>query len=472
MKRVGLTAAIILLTLLTVFVMQSQRMNETVQLWKKYNIIYISTDYSEQEIFDLCSNNGIDEIIARQNSLFSVKNRMVPTLSAYGYDGFTSETMRNFFFSDKSQKYFLFYIPEENLASAGSCLEKEHIPFGIDAAAEYPALCPIVCFAAFILLILLNRVDFTKALCLLPLISVSYAVPFYSVAAAVCCMVFIYMICDLYERRSGALRMILKNTALFVILFDCLASLCMSGLKAILLFIFALIISGAFLFIRKSFKAISYNESHFKSVPIINARWIKKDSRYNMASLTAMLSICVCFLVLSLFSGITGTGSNSQDLLLPSPSVYTEDEGFTASAYDELKSLHATDRNPDLSDFLNEKWYAQTAAYRKVTASFETAKAGDTITFPYFFDDGNGIMKENDQILFSFDDEWISSTATEFGKKEGIERLLVSQEGFYTTDYASSGKLEVSSLILPAVALCVLCFLVLAVIYCSKRLKK
>lgn len=471
MKRVGLTAAVILISLLSVFLMYSQRLHETVQLWKSYNIVYVSNDFSEQEVFDICNDEGAGGIISRQNSLFSVKNRMVPTLDPYTNEGFSSESMRNFFFRDKSDSYFLMYVPEESLTAAVNALNKAKIPFGIDASAEYPALCPILCFAAFLLLILLNRVDFTKALCMLPLVAVSYAVPFYSVAAAICCVLFVFIICDLYEKRSGAMRILLRTVSLYAAMAAGLIAAAMSGVKAMLLFIAGLILSGALLFIRERFKLISEQKSHFRPVLIINARWINKKQRYNMKTLGSMLCICSCFLILSLFSGILSTGIRSQDLLLPSPSVYTEAEGFTAAAYDELEACHVKDRTPDLTDFLNEKWYAETAAYRKVNVPYTTAKAGETIKLPSFIE-VDGLMVERDKTLFKFDDAYVSSAAADFSSRSGVEKLLVDQDGFYTTDYASTGKLETSSLIMPATALCVLCFLVLAVVYFVKRLKK
>lgn len=471
MKRVGLTAAAIIIAVLSLFLMYSQKLEEKVQLWTHYNIIYVSNDYSINDVLDVCNKAGVSGVISKENSLFSVKNRMVPTLQPYENEGYTSETIRDFFFHDKSEKYFLLYIPQENLQLAADSLKKAHISFGIDASVEYPILCPILCFAAFLLLMIINRVNVTKAVCLIPLVAVSYAVPFYSISSAVLCMLFIWCICDLYEKRNGAIKAILKKPALWIALAAGIVSAAFSGRKALLLFA-AGIVSSIILFVLRFFIAKSSKDNcHFQPVLIINAKWINPERRYNLKSLLTTLVSCICFLVLSVFSGSVNAGIKSQDLLLPSPSGYTESSGFTAQAYSELSDMHDEARNPDLTDFLNEKWYAETAAYRKVNASYETVVADEKVVLPSF-KEVDGLIVEKDKTLFKFNDGYISSAAEEFNSREGVERLLVSEEGFYSTGYATSGKKEISALIVPATMICAACFLILVFVYCIKRLKK
>lgn len=471
MKRVGYITAAILTAFLTLLLMYTCRLQETVQLWKHYNIIYISSEYNEELIFDLFPDNQVEGVIAKENSLFSVKNHMLPTLVPYDNEGFTSESMRSFFFKDKSDSYFLFYVPEENLDKAVSVLNKEKIPFGIDAASEYPVLCPILCFAAFFLLMFINRIDFIKTLCLLPLIAVSYAVPFYSVASTVCCFLFAFIIIDLYDGRKGALKVLCRKFAVYFALAAGMTAAALSGKKAFILCLAGLFSSCILLFLYRLSIKDSKTRQHFTPVYIITAPWINSKKRYNLKTLSTMAVFCVCFLILSQFSGILQVGTNTKDLLLPSPSGYTENEGFTASAYKELSDLHGINREPDLTDFLNEKWYAETAAYRKVNSSYKTAEAGEDILLPYF-EEEEGRIVEKDKVLFSFDDDWLASKTEEYTHSDGIEKLLVSEDGFFETGYASTGKIETSAFIFPATAICAICFLLLTALYLIKRHKK
>lgn len=471
MKRIALYASIAVAFFLSLFLMYSQKIHDTVQLWKRYNIVYISTGYTESDIYSLLLSDGAEGIISRENSHFEVRNNMLPTLKPYANEGFTSESIRSFFFNDESAAYFLFYVPEESLEQVIMTLNKEKIAYGIDATAEYPVLCPILCFAAFILLMLINRIDFTKALCLLPVLAVSYAVPFYSVAASICCFLFIFCIADIYDSREGALHAILKKAALYLVTAAGIASICFSGLKASLLMCAGIASSAIIFYLRWLIIKTKKDSCHFQPVNIITARWIDSGRRYNLKTLLSLAATCSCFLILSFLSGFTGPGIKTQDLLLPSPSEYTEQEGFTASAYDEISGKHAVGRNPDLTDFLNEKWYAETAPYRKVNTTYKTAAGGEKVTLPSFTET-DGYIIENDQVLFTFDDAYVTSATDGFAEREGIEKLLVSQDSFFSTDYASTGKIEVSPLNIPAVAICVSCFIILAVVYLLKRHKK
>lgn len=471
MKRIVLTLTALLIAFLSLFLMYSLKLEEKVQIWSHYNVVYISHDYSESDVFALCRNEGVEGIISKENSLFSVKNHMLPTLKPYENEGFTSQSMRDFFFKDKSESYFLLYVPSESLEQLSKVLKKENIPFGVDATVEYPVLCPILCFASFLVLMFVNRIDFIKALCLIPFIAVSYAVPFYSVSAGIICLLFVFCIADLYELRHGAIRTILKKPSLWLSLIAGLAAASFSGKTAILLFIAGLASSAVLLCIRFIIVRQKMNECHFKSVYIVNAKWINVHRRYNAKTLLTMAVSCICFVILSFFSLSPVAGINPKDLLLPSPSGYTDTADFSASAYEQLRDMQAEERNPDISDFLNEKWYAETAAYRKVNDSFKTAEADEKILLPSFME-SDGRIVEKDRTVFSFNDDYVVSAAQEFEKMEGIEKLLVSEDGFYTTGYASSGKKETSALILPATVLCAFCFLLLFAVYCIKRLKK
>lgn len=472
MKRVGLITAAILIAFLSLFFMHTQKMHESVQLWEHYNIVYIPSNYSEAQIYEFLLSNGAEGVISKENSLFSVKNAMLPTLPPYNNEGFTSESIRSFFFKDQANTCFLFYVPESSLENVTAILNKGKIPFGVDAAAQYPVLCPILCFSAFLILMLLNRVHFTKALCLLPLVTVSYAVPFYSVSAAICCFLFVFMIIDLYEGRKGAVRVLCRKVFIYLVFTAGVIASVMSGRKSMLLCLTGLGTSCILLFLRDLTVKEAKEKEHFLPVSIITAPWINIRKRYNGKTLVTLGVFMACFVILSLFSGFLDAGTNAQDLLLPAPSGYTVSEGFTASAYAELAASHTEDRKPDLTDFLNEKWYAETAAYRKVNYGYKTAEAYEEIVLPSFTEDESGLIIKNDKVVFKFDDSWISSTAEDYGNSSGVENLLVSQSGFFGTGYSSSGKYEYPPFVLPAAAVCALCFLILIVVYVIKRLKK
>lgn len=468
MKRFLLTAAALLIALLSLFMLHTFRLQETVQIWKHYNVMYISSAYSEHDIVSLCRNAGSEGLISRDSSLFQVQNRMVPSLKPYSADGFTSESMRDFFFSDQTKSYFLLYIPEDSLEITRNALDEAHIPYGMDASVTYPILCPVLCFIAFLTIMIMNRINWRKVLCLIPLVAVSYAVPFYSVTAAILCMLFIFSISDMYIKRKGAVHILLRKVTLLTVFICGITAAALSGTKALLLFLAALAVSMILLNITHTVKEMALQNVYFNPVLIVPAKWINPEKRYNQKTLVTLSVFCLCFTILTFFSGFSVKGISSQDLLLPSPSVYTESEGFTTTAYAELSDIHSEERSPDMTDFLNEKWYADTAAYRKVSSSFRTAEAGEAVTLPSFRENG-GLIEENDRIVFSFNDAYISSAAEDFSMREGIESLLVSEGGFFSTGYASTGKMEVSAFVMPAAALCAAAFLILLLAYEIKR---
>jgi len=77
---------------------------------------------------------------------------------------------------------------------------------------------------------------------------------------------------------------------------------------------------------------------------------------------------------------------------------------------------------------------------------YKSISYGDVIRFPTFSKTSNGLVKQDSIDLFSFDEDFLSSSISEFEKSNGIEQLLVSQKPYTNITYSSGGKTETTIL--------------------------
>ena len=106
--------------------------------------------------------------------------------------------------------------------------------------------------------------------------------------------------------------------------------------------------------------------------------------------------------------------------------------GFSKKAFDELKKIRTGDDLPDLGNLISDTWNAKVIPFTRLGLS---PQENDRVSFNDFSVDENGVVTEQDGLVFNFDDEFIKSVIS-FRTSPSIEDLLYSQGRFITASYA------------------------------------
>ena len=444
----------LLLTITSLFLIYILRVVPSVKIWDSYKIFYVDKSVDIETVF---SNSNLNsKIISKSNQTYPSSSKITPIMGEYTLRNFTSKQLRDVFFEDMDSKYQLFYVKNDISKSVADFLNSQNISFGTDNNATVPIVCPIVCFVLTFLLWFLSKSKIRFLINKLPFILMAYAIPYYSVGIAICCFISFYFVADLYLVRKDWKSSFVKQPILLILgtISIILISLC--GLRAILLFLFSLISSFSILYIFSSIP--NRNLYGFFMKEILPSRYLNKKKRINAKFFgLSLISVIVLFMFFIISSNFVSDISEN-NLFLPAPSEYTSEDlpSSLEENYKSIKSninLAATNTEkksaelPNVFDFVEENWILQTYPYQVLDLNFyKSISYGDVIRFPTFSKTSNGLVKQDSIDLFSFDEDFLSSSISEFEKSNGIEQLLVSQKPYTNITYSSGGKTETTIL--------------------------
>ena len=142
-------------------------------------------------------------------------------------------------------------------------------------------------------------------------------------------------------------------------------------------------------------------------------------------------------------------------MFLPSPSGYTNTDFFTnlEDNYTFVKNYEAENQNssflPNIFDFVDENWINATYPFTKLDFNIDDEKSvelGDVISIPEYKKTTKGLVIQDEKVLFTFDESYISNSLEEFKNASGVEKLLSSQFPYSNIVYSTGGKVENSVL--------------------------
>src|SRR5574344_917419 len=115
------------------------------RIWKSYQVLYADSAVDEQTVLSYLQEAGCREVISlseQKQPLFSPFTP-VDTMSDMSY-----LSKRNEYFSDKENRYRLFYIPEtyekQTEKAVAKLISDKNIRAGLDGKSTFPVLVPIV----------------------------------------------------------------------------------------------------------------------------------------------------------------------------------------------------------------------------------------------------------------------------------------------------------------------------------------
>ena len=416
-------------------------------MWKNYVVLYVSKDVPEQIILGALKDFDIEGTITLSKQKLPVISQQ--TVLHTQINGDYVLNRNNYFFDSKSnvQLYYVpnKYVPDVKSACALLCKMFPDKTIGLDLSVAYPWFVPVLCSMAFVFLCVASRKKVHMIFCSLFPLLYSFCVPVYTGAASSVLLMYGLFLSGSVWKRKKMLKVLSKS---FVVCFFCAIPIpiaFMSSLRSGLMFLMVYAGTAASLCMLHFFTNIKAGKRRFAPVPILTAAMIPVVTRKNMNFVLVPVLTVAVLCVLCIFSVPSVSGRLAEDLYIPAPARYTEQEGFTVDGYESAKVFGHGDASvlPGLVDYLCWVWNSIAFPYRSLNHQNENANAlpGETIDFPSYTMDSNGVLVESLVPVYVFDDGFIKAVTDEIAfDSVQIEYLLKEQGGFINADYLPIGK--------------------------------
>ena len=424
-----------IIAILTGFVcLYSFRSIPAARIWSSYNVLYAEKLVGEQQILDYLLKAGCKDVISLSYQKIPLRSALIPVeprLNNY-------LDSRALYFSDKDKNYNLFYIPSEYEPRTEQALQeiqkKLGIQAGVDGHEEYPVLIPLICLATAIgLWFFAKNKKVFACISLFPVL-LSFSLPFFPVASAVCLeLLALFMINHIWGRRRYLPAVftnpwVLAPLVTSIAVFFSVSPSC--GLTALIVSL----ASVGMVFLLRCHELYMESRSDFNYVLIFSAKQLPLMYSRTARATIAIAAVAAILLVTFIFSSLSAPKSSVKGLSVPSPSYSQNPDG---------------EQLPSLSDYFDWAWKTLSFPYINMNSQLnsginldftkEKVKNGSVVTIPRYTQTENGIEKK-DEVVMTFDGDFISSLEDGIDKLEypAIEKLMKSEGAKFTVSYNSS----------------------------------
>ena len=423
------------------------------KIWKAYSVAYVHKSVPAETVLGLLDGAGITGVLSSEHEPFPPLSRFAPV--QYGtYGAFSYRLLQSVFFADKSDAFALYYIPEHDTEKAVRALSASGAEWGIAGRGGDRRAVPAAVFILFLIFLVLaeNRLFFACAF--FPFVCYTAASPFYDAASFVCLLGFGLFIGQKFWRRRGFLKKTAANAVLAASLFLLILCSAFSGIKTFFAFFAAALASCSLVYLLYKIAPVLRSKKSFNPVLIIPARWLSFGTVLRMR-FAFVPAVCVCFFTFSAVRGFSGISiPHAKSVYIPAPVRKTMQKDFSALSYKRVLRTNASERLPDLTDFIHGFWYMQTYPFKKLekaSGKTETVhgrpQLGEQVEYPNYEKDGHK-LKEVAVTTAVFDESYITDVirlalgneASERNVRAsgGAEMLLAKQNGFVRTAYRRS----------------------------------
>lgn len=442
-KKIIISLAIVIICLLTFFLSRSVPVS---QLWKGYSLVYVkSEELSESQILNLFYQNGCSSIISKSTQNIPIYSPFAP-VQVQNSDSYIFR--RNGFFSDPTNSFRVFYVPENQLGKALKVVnilnESLKAQASTDSARTFPWIAPffVLIFACALVYFSSNKIMFlTSAFSVL---FFAFTRPFYTVCAACLMLLFAFFIAQKIYGRRGILND--KKNSFYIIL--CVAFplifLVFSSLISATLYLLCVISSISAIFAFKEIQGSFINKkSSFDFVYIKSSSSVKTIEKTSLKLLICLTCAILIFILINVFSvNVSASFSLSERPLLPSPVAQSSYKG-------EL---------PSVKDFSDWSWQTLSFPYKKLSPSPLNSSYGESVYIDDFFVDSNGFISEKQKKVLTYDSSFLSTIYDKVNKLDypAIEKLMLKQgknSCFGYTKTAGSAKEKSAVLVLSVFAI-------------------
>ncbi|MGI5172087.1 hypothetical protein H0R92_00600 [Treponema sp. OMZ 840] len=435
------------------FVLFFFRTLPAVKIWQSYSVVYVEKQERVEDILDLFAQEGITGVLSATHTGFPPLSPFAPVQYNDKADTvFSYEDLQNLFFSDKSDAFRLYYIPEQYKEKAVKVLKTLPVTWGIDGSgaarsAVFAAVFLLfLCFAAFAK----KRLFFISSF--FPLVCYAAAVPLYHSAAFVClCGYGLFIIQKFWHRRGFFGEPVIHSVFVSSFVLLCISA-AFSGLRQFLLLCAAIGASCSLTYLFLKIDVFLRSRKSFVPVPIAPARTI--PVRDVLCLRFALIpALCVSFfMIMVIYKPLGVSGKKVKNLYIPFPVHKTAQKDFSSTSYTRVLSYDTENRLPDLTDFVHRFWFTHTYPFRRlektgVEKTYVLPAIGEKVEYADYKKIGNE-LKEVRVTAAVFDAEYIAHIIDLIGKTQangGAEMLLAKQNGFLRTAYARSDSIKSGS---------------------------
>lgn len=413
-------------------------------IWKSYRVLFVPIKYSNA-VEKILYDEKVQGVISKQ----SVKKRF-QSIEEASYP-FTLQELYKHWFENETEGLSYIYIPRKNYVSFSLLrrLNKENIPFYLEGEPHLHYINLIsISFLFIFFLISSNR----KSLFLFT------AIPFLLISFLITSFLMFYVIAlfllanlhiiEIFFSPSHLNQMqrknkISKNVILFIIpLFALILLLFDTYLSYIYIFL-SIIASLSICYLIEKFNYLFEKEkakdktleklTFFAMHPNFTEKlWSKKKT------ILTLILFCISFIphtVFFLFYTMPLSKNYSNSLCVPMPSSINRTKDFTLSSYYECLENKSGDALPDLTSYILDTWFYNVFPYLDAGLSNITfPKEDEIVIFRDFYNAGNGIIKEKEPLIFTFNSTFIKKSL-ESVFPSSIEEMLKKEESFVSVFY-------------------------------------
>lgn len=439
------------------------------KIWTNYNVVYVENSVPEQDVLSFLDGCGVQNVVSRGGQR---EYDVTTALPMFFEDKSDYMERRLDYFTDKSGKYSLYYVPsfyEQSTEKAVTNLLRElKCDAGMDEKQAFPWAVPIACMVCFLILFVLSSRKDVFFFASLFSVMLSFSNPTYPLAAGIIIFMGAVFVASGIWGRKHALRVVAKNPVVDLLMLCSLAVVFLNSWKSGLLFLMVAVGACISLLLLRQIQDLLETRRSFTFEKIFTANSFVLVNRKVIAVVGLIsMPVAIVFMLFMLQASFTPKSSGI-GLVIPSP-VYEDDEN-----YDTLE-----EPLPVLGDFYAWAFSRYASPYRNLEDEGEYVKPvyGDKVTQMVYESTEEGIV-ESEETVLEFNDKFQKQMNSEIKSMDypSIEKFLDVQDKDIKVAYSGTAnvKVENDTLSMMLILACTILplLLVLGYLFVARRKRK
>ncbi|MGP1438253.1 MAG: hypothetical protein ACTTKH_04195 [Treponema sp.] len=411
-------------------------------VWKEYRTLFLPLKHGN--ITEVMEKENIKGFISSQ----SVDERF-QNIEEATYP-FTLRELYSQWFENEQENLAYIYIPKKSYIPFTflKTLHDEGIPFYLEGEPHLHYINLICISFLFIFFLIFSNKKSLFFFASLPFLLLSFLISsflmFYAIAIF---LLSILHIIEIFfapshltkEQRKNKIK---KNTLIFIIPLFALGLVFFDNYLSYIYVFLSLIASFSIGYVIEKFnylfeKAKDAKRAHerFKP-PAIHPDFIELIWNKSKAILILIL-FCLSFtphIAFHLFYSNPLPENYTNTLYFPMPSTINKHQDFSFSSYTECLENKAGDALPDLTNYILDTWFYNVFQYLDVSEPITFPEEDEQVIFRDFYNEGNGVIKEKEPLIFTFNNTFLKKTLDSIPKRS-IEGMLQKEDGFVSAFY-------------------------------------
>lgn len=398
------------------------------KIWNSYSIVYVEKSVSENQVLNVLSDNGCEDVIASSLQRVPLVSNFTPVEYA---DSAEYLSRRNMYFTDQTKLYSLYYVPskyENNALNAIKELSKiSNAKMGMDCVQSYPWLVVCVCAFVYLVFIILSSHKLVFAFSALFPLAFAFSVPEYGVCSSVCLIFMAIFLGQRFFGRKFAVSIVARNFYFDVLLIGAMAILFVNSPKTGFIGLFVLLSCASALVICHEITKYIELKSSFKYEKIITARIMpvmyRKASKVCLFLSVPMVVILCIFFATARFA----PKASAQNIAMPAP-VSSD-------------MVNAEEKLPVINDFYDWSFNTIVFPYRNLNeySMKGPLKEGESVSYTRYTQTEQGIISR-DEAVYSYDESFKKEMHNYIDNLgyPSVESFLISQGENVSVGYSTN----------------------------------